>query len=71
MTILRMTRYPRTMSIRRRARAVDNGFRSMTLDPSSQMRRLQLDIQKRNTVAEAWNQTGQALRASMQQVKGS
>lgn len=71
MTILRNTRYPRNMSIKRRARAVDNGFRSMTLDPSGQMRRLQNDIQGRNTVAEAWEQTAQALQASIRQVKAN
>ena len=71
MTILRNTRYPRSMSKKRALRAVDQGFRSITLDPSGQMRTLQRQIARRNTVAEAWNQTGQVLQASMHQVKAN
>jgi hypothetical protein len=44
--------------------ALRDGFRSLTLDPTPNMRRLSRRIEKRNTFAEAWIQTGAALAIS-------
>lgn len=55
----------------RTLRAINQGFGTLDLFPASRMRDLQAEIARRNTVAEAWNQTGQAIEASMKTVKGS
>ena len=53
----------------RGARVVGKGLNSLTLDPSPTMRLLRRRLEHRNTVAEAWDQAGQAIRTSMSQVK--
>lgn len=49
--------------------AMDKGFDSLTLNPAPALRSHRVRIQSTNTVAEAWRQTGNALRVSMKTVK--
>lgn len=71
-------RYPRAMSSTNlprhrasRTKALAKGFDSLRLDPSPRLRSLRIEISHRNTVAEAWTQTGQVLAEAMASTKKS